>query len=155
MKEDKDREISLKVASKTDLVSIFLSECRSWRSINASAYNNVKAIVTFRGELLDEQRNNFIAKATLTVKGLPEGESEEKEIVSIQCEYILTYSLREKAGLSKEEIKRFCNINAVYNAWPYWRELIQNMSNRMELPTLTLPLYKIKRPKIREKKKTK
>jgi preprotein translocase subunit SecB len=152
VKKDSDFKTSLKVGTKTDLVNIYLSECKAWRSIDSLAYDKVQASVKFHGELLEDQNTNFLAKATLSTKGLTKGEPEEKEIVSIECEYILTYSLRDRNGLSKEEIERFCNINAVYNVWPYWRELIQNISNRMEIPTLTLPLFRIRERKMKEKK---
>jgi hypothetical protein len=37
-------------------------------------------------------------------------------------------------------------INPISDAWPYWREFVQNMSSRMGFPALTVPLLEI-RPK--------
>jgi hypothetical protein len=39
---------------------------------------------------------------------------------------------------------QYCfTINPISNAWPYWREFVQNMSSRMGFPALTVPLLKI------------
>jgi len=37
----------------------------------------------------------------------------------------------------------FYKINPIVNAWPYWREFVQNMSTRMGYPALTMPMLEI------------
>jgi len=60
--KDSDFKTSLKVATKTDLVNIYLSECKAWRSIDSLAYDKVQASVKFHGELLEDQNTNFWQK---------------------------------------------------------------------------------------------
>jgi hypothetical protein len=43
-------------------------------------------------------------------------------------------------------------INPISNAWPYWREFVQNMSARMGFPALTVPLLEIVPKKTAKKK---
>ena len=43
-------------------------------------------------------------------------------------------------------------INPISNAWPYWREFVQNMSSRMGFPALTVPLLEIAPKKATAKK---
>ena len=64
-------------------------------------------------------------------------------IVKVCCDYMLTYKMKANAELSKEDLKNFSNTNALYNAWPYVREFVQAMCNRMEIPPMTLPLLRI------------
>lgn len=151
----KDFKTLSKVVTRTDLESIFLSDCNVWRSLNALEYEEVGAEISFNGALLEDHGDHFIAKATLSAKGQPKGRHPDKEVVSLECEYILTYSLRDREELTIDDIKQFCHMNAVYNAWPYWREFLQNMSNRMELPVLILPLLKFGQPKKKKEKNTK
>ena len=42
-----------------------------------------------------------------------------------------------------EQSKTFGQINAVFNAWPCWRELVQAPPARMSLPTLTVPVFRV------------
>jgi hypothetical protein len=43
-------------------------------------------------------------------------------------------------------------INPISNAWPYWREFVQNMSSRMGFPALTVPLLEIRPKKTKAEK---
>ena len=48
---------------------------------------------------------------------------------------------------TEKELQNFCDINAVYNAWPYWREFVHSTMDRMGLPTMTMPLLKFRATK--------
>jgi len=37
----------------------------------------------------------------------------------------------------------FARTNGIYNAWPYWREFVQNMIARMNLPPLVIPVFRL------------
>lgn len=52
----------------------------------------------------------------------------------------LDYKLPRDATFSDEQVSAFSRINGLYNAWPYFREFVQNATCRMGLPALTLPL---------------
>jgi hypothetical protein len=48
---------------------------------------------------------------------------------------------------------QYCfTINPISNAWPYWREFVQNMSSRMGFPALTVPLLETAMKKSAAKK---
>ena len=49
----------------------------------------------------------------------------------------------------------FMTINPISNAWPYWREFVQNMSSRMGFPALTVPLLGNRAEKSRDEKSEK
>jgi hypothetical protein len=37
----------------------------------------------------------------------------------------------------------FATINEVFNAWPCWREYVQNVVARMGLPSITVPVFRV------------
>lgn len=52
----------------------------------------------------------------------------------------LTYSLAGDESFSDEELDQFAHWNAVFNAWPYWREFVSSMVNRGQLPRFLVPV---------------
>jgi len=46
-------------------------------------------------------------------------------------------------------LQAFADGNAMMNCWPYWRELVQSMVARMNLPPFVVPLLRY----VPEKKK--
>jgi len=66
------------------------------------------------------------------------------------------YSFNQKADFKKDDLDMFANVNGVFNCWPYWREFVQNITTRMGLPSLIVPLLKIpKKPSPSKKTKGK
>ena len=81
-----------------------------------------------------------------------EGETQEVAVL-IEAEFLLLYKIKDCGGLTKDHFDSFGRINGVYNAWPYWREFVQNTIARMGLPAFTIPVYRIVTPKQSPKKK--
>lgn len=69
--------------------------------------------------------------------------AEPAPVVEVSATYVLTYSLGSTDGLTKDHYSKFAQHNATYNAWPFWREFLQNTLVRMGLPPLTLPVFRI------------
>ncbi len=62
-------------------------------------------------------------------------------ILDLRATYRLVYRLRTKP--TAPDARAFAGVNAVFNAWPYWREVVQNTSARMGLAPPTVPLLKV------------
>ena len=73
----------------------------------------------------------------------------EDMLMQIQAIYCLNYTFEPKSKVLKKDLEAFGAINGVYHAWPYWREFVQNATQRMNLPPLTLDVLRI--PKKRNK----
>jgi hypothetical protein len=68
-------------------------------------------------------------------------ENEQRnDVFSVKARFLATYSIRENDDVSPESVSAFARLNGVYNAWPYWREFVQNSATRMGLPAIVLPL---------------
>ena len=72
-----------------------------------------------------------------------EGE-DTKDFLTLTATFQLTYEGENVKEIAEDSRIAFANVNAVYNAWPYLRELVQNISSRMSIPPLTVPLLKVK-----------
>lgn len=69
-------------------------------------------------------------------------------IVKIDCTFVLEY---ESAETVDEKVFRLYQHNTLHlNVFPYVRELVQSMTSRMGLPSLTLPLFKSRMPRRRD-----
>lgn len=98
-------------------------------------------------------RLNWSAKAILRAAGLfsvladlevvlvPPGSTPAdgaRVTARLEIRYQIPLELQIHEGLLDE----FAKVNGVFNAWPYWREFVQNTLVRMGLPPLALPLYR-------------
>jgi len=63
-------------------------------------------------------------------------------IVRVAATHLVTYLVREGHTPSVEALTAFSQINAAYNAWPYWREFLQSALQRLELPPFVAPLLR-------------
>ena len=61
----------------------------------------------------------------------------------IRGTFELSYEVPDGEVFATEELEAFADFNAVFNAWPYWRELVQTSMARMSLPVLTVPVFRI------------
>jgi hypothetical protein len=71
-----------------------------------------------------------------------------KRVVDLSAGLELSYRLSKEVELTPQQLRAFGKVNALYNAWPYWRELVQTTVARMGLPRLVVPVFRVARPKI-------
>ena len=95
--------------------------------------------------------NNVFVEIRFTMEGVQEREP-VKKVVDLLAIFQLSYRLNRPVKLTRPQLKAFSEINAPYNAWPYWRELVQGMIARMGLPRLVAPVFRIPRPSLDEQK---
>ncbi|MBI2458591.1 MAG: hypothetical protein HYW08_08820 [candidate division NC10 bacterium] len=62
----------------------------------------------------------------------------------------LSYRLSKEIELTPQQLRAFGKVNALYNAWPYWREIVQTTVARMGLPRLIVPVFRVARPKMEQ-----
>jgi hypothetical protein len=97
---------------------------------------------------LTEDRTSIGALVTMRLSGFPKQDSAKPEegessIFFIEASFVLGYTLKSMDGVDDVSVDAFCKMNAVYNAWPYWREFVQSTVARMGLPNVTLPVLTV------------
>lgn len=106
----------------------------------------IEKATTFR---FDAATNVLHVEAELDLKVRPGkgGKKTRDPLVSVRCTLGLDYLFRAKGAPEGEELQRhfesFSTLNGTYNAWPYFREIVQSTIARMGLPPLTLPVYRV------------
>lgn len=61
--------------------------------------------------------------------------------LAIDATLNLHYALSEER--TADEAEAFAQVNGVFNAWPYWREIVQSTAARMGIMVPPIPLLKI------------
>ncbi len=70
-------------------------------------------------------------------------EDQERPGVTVSADIRLEYDCEDAERFSERHLRAFAETNGVYNAWPYWREFVQNAVARMQLPPLVLPVFRL------------
>lgn len=73
--------------------------------------------------------------------------------VTIEATYEVIYRIPsgQEQTFEERELKYFADLAATHHVWPYWRELVQSVTNRVGLGSVTLPFFRV-RPTVVEKK---
>lgn len=81
----------------------------------------------------------------ITVHGDTEKDPAEgaHRLFEVSCRYCAEYSLKEGYEPSQAELEAFKQANAVFQCWPYARELVHSLTQRMGLQLPPLPLLRI------------
>lgn len=113
----------------------------------------MSVVVGHSARVTDKTAQGFDVAAEIAVRAVAAegrrksaGSRRTPTMLSIRATFDLRYQLSKIAECSRQDLTQFANVNGVYNAWPYWRELIQSVSVRMGLPPLTLPVFRIPQP---------
>jgi preprotein translocase subunit SecB len=140
VKEKNVKSQLLSVIKATELAAIYLQGCNSSCLVFPTMVNPKNTNLDFTQNVtwsLNDKKDIFICFVTGRVKG----NAESKEQFEIQATFALSYKLHNPE-FSKEALTEFAERNAVYNAFPYLREALSNLSTRMGIPPVTLPLLK-------------
>lgn len=90
--------------------------------------------------------DRFVVTTTMKFAVLRTSTERARPAVSVNAKYELFYSVPEDFTATKKECDAFASVNGIYNAWPYFREFVQSGMQRMGLPPMTLPVYRVPRP---------
>ncbi len=95
---------------------------------------------------VDRDKSLVAVVPRFMMQAFPAGQKDKEVAVEVEAVFLLTYSISDLKGLSQSHYESFAKTNGVCNAWPYWREYLQNAITRMGLPALTVPVFRIGSP---------
>lgn len=99
---------------------------------------------------VDREVNYVFVIAHFSFKGFASQDKKQDPFVKAEASFLLSYKVDDFEGLNEDNFREFSNLNGIYNAWPYWREFLQNTLARMALPHLTIPVFRLFKPKSSE-----
>jgi preprotein translocase subunit SecB len=93
----------------------------------------------------NKETNTILVFSTFNLKGYSEKNKleSEKSFLNIRATFLLIYQAKDIGSFDDKAFEIFGQSNGIYNAWPYWREFVQNITSRMGLPVLTIPVFRI------------
>ena len=83
--------------------------------------------------------------------GESDSNQDKKSGFSIKASFILLYQLPTDKDFSIDDLNIFASVNGIFNCWPYWREIVQNLTTRMGLSPLIIPLLRIPKADSKDK----
>ena len=100
--------------------------------------------IDYSTEVQIDRKNGYVVViATFHFEAFVESKAVSQPVILIDASFLLSYRIEDFEGLTQKGFERFANLNGIYNAWPYWREFVQNTIVRMGLPSLSIPVYRI------------
>lgn len=90
----------------------------------------------------DDGRSVVLVTVDFKFNAKSKDEVDPIDVMSLDAAYLLVYEINPAAEIEDFCYKHFSEINGPYNAWPYWRELVQSVSCRLGLPALTVPVFR-------------
>jgi len=135
----------LLVSDRVQLKDVRLISCKCDQTPEATlgkkSYN-----IEYSTEVQVDRRNGYIiVTAKFHFEAFTEGKT-QKPVILIDAAFLLVYKIENFEGLTQKGFEQFANLNGIYNAWPYWREFVQNTVTRMGLPSLSIPVFRIVKP---------
>jgi hypothetical protein len=133
-----------RLISAVQLGSIRLVEVAAKSIIRSPGdVEDVRFSVTPHAKVPDLPRDGaFYVLASFELQVVANGQ--ETPIVTMEATFELKYSLpADFESVTQEELAAFAEVNAIFNAWPYWREYIQSTFVRMNLPPVALPVFRL------------
>jgi hypothetical protein len=86
----------------------------------------------------------FFVLPTFNMDIIQEEGSSEQSVLNVTATFALVYLVDSFEGVSDVNLEAFSLTNGIFNAWPYWREFVQNTVARMGIQgSITVPVFRI------------
>ena len=140
-------ELAAPVAERVKILRIVLADSKASRTSDAesnlSQDLDVKIDISNVEIGIDAEEGIFVVKPSFKLEAIREGSSNSSVFISIEASFVVVYSLDSITDFNENHFKAFADTNGIFNAWPYWREFVQSMINRMGLPAITVPVFRV------------
>lgn len=101
-----------------------------------------------RYELAELHPDHLVVRVDFQLTAARDGAGgAEEDAVALHAEFLLVYALPGAAAHPADALEHFAELNGPYNAWPYWRELVQTVTGRVGLSAIVVPVF---RPPVRK-----
>lgn len=146
--------IGLSISDRVEIKDVRMIETSFKQTPNANAGNKTVEIENTSNVEFDADNNFIFVIADFKLKAFIKDDKDP--VMLISASFLLAYDFKDGFDNYPEEaFKVFAETNGVFNAWPYWREFVQNATVRMGLPSLTIPVFRVFNPKEAKSSKKK
>lgn len=129
--------------TRSNLRDVRLLQCRADGAALAELHSGVLRLgVHLNSEILHTHDRAATIAVEIRVTGDSPDAEHPKTLLEVVCRYGLSYDL--VAGYDPApDLEAFKDGNAVFHAWPYCRELVQNLTMRMGASVPPLPMLRL------------
>ncbi|UCC32747.1 MAG: hypothetical protein JSU86_10770 [Phycisphaerales bacterium] len=124
------------------IVDVRLVECRAYLRGDTPRPLLLSTRRDARGSRSPDGRQ-ACAQVRFTLEGRPDENGKKDADLFIEATFSAMYDIPKDLEASDDALDFFAHTNGTFNLWPYWREFVQTMANRMGVPGLTVPTYRI------------
>ena len=145
-----------RLVSVIQIENIRLCESQSCCPVQPSEIPSAVEVNTSRGTSVVKEPGEdgrLMINTNFSLEIVSEEEHEKRTLVKLSAVFELSYLIPPGTEVfSSGELEAFGQINAVFNAWPYWREFAQSNLTRMSMPAIVMPVYRL--PQRKQKPET-
>lgn len=76
---------------------------------------------------------------------VPPSEDDDPDDLEIAVRFELTYDWLRDEAPDLDDFVHFGYYNGTFNAWPYWREYAQQVTTRMGITPLVVPVFRVRK----------
>lgn len=135
--------LSNEVSARVKLLAIRLISLRAAadpRGEEATYNVSLKRSASFS---FDAKSKILTVTPSFSFRGESNNAERPADPIFVEVAFDLRYEIPDASGLGDVNFHEFANSNAIFNAWPYWRECLQNTLARMGLPPFVLPVLRV------------
>lgn len=131
------REKYRSILSGVELEELFLEDGKFYLKLeNFSPESNIKIKDNATLESVSKEKVDILHSYTLIVID----KKSRKYCLKIEGNFKVVFSCKKE--FTQDFFEAFKRINLPINTWPYFREYVNNITSRMNIPPLTIPLLR-------------
>lgn len=116
-----------------------------FRELSIQSFANLVKVKTLRNEEIKEQNPVIALEYMLGVRLIVKNKeaASEEESVDVKLELQAMFSANydaEKTLINDDAVDAFAEENGLFHIWPYWREYVQSMCNRVGVPPIPIAM---------------
>lgn len=134
-------ELAIQVARRVQLIEIQLIETAARQELKSGELPGNAQLDIQTGPKVDRKNLRILVYVRLGLSCRYTKRTVKNPPLKICATFGVGYKVSSLKGLEKKNFDAFGKLNAVYNAWPYWREYVQSIAVRMGLPPIPIPVY--------------
>lgn len=142
-KEEIELAIAVNHNAQIEAVRLARAKVNADRPENALK-NPITLSIGVKAKQVETSSGQLLVEVSFRLAGSrKDGRSKNRTIVCVECTFEVSYQLRPDFTPTTEQVKSFKDGNAIFNCWPYCRQYVQDMIQRMGYPPLTLPFLRV------------
>jgi hypothetical protein len=129
--------------SKAEIASVRLIASQITCSIKRSELSSITDLAFRHAPEAIQFEDESLTVATRFAFKAVSGKRKKRDVMAVDCVFESRYTLMPGYEPTTAEMEAFRTGNAVFNCWPFFREFVQSMVVRMDMPPPPVPFLRL------------